>query len=394
VLADDAGVEGTETLEVRVLPTADYLEDFDYIATATVLDNDVAPSNAKPVVESRTVDLTEDQMTAEIKPIVTDADGTPTTIQVVGTLPTYLTFDEASQSFRFNGEASAFDRLNEGEREMITFRYVANDGTDDSDPGVITININGITDQTAPQTDPEPAQFADPYSHDLGNGGPAGQRTAGNDILNGGTGQDTIQGFGGNDTIYGKEGNDSLIGGNGNDTVYGGSGDDTINGDGGPAPGTANAALNSGAPGTDWLYGGDGNDTINGQDGNDILVGGHGADDLTGGNGDDTFVYLDIFDRGDTVTMHGQAAANDVFDFSGFDFDPNEVGRQGPTGGFQLFNQAPTPGQMVEDAFYYDSSTGGLSINTGQDGEEDFYITIRLGTGAPLPRMNTDDILI
>jgi hypothetical protein len=65
-----------------------------------------------------------------------------------------------------------------------------------------------------------------------------------------------------------------------------------------------------------------------------------------------------------------------------------------PTGGFQLFNQAPVQGQMVEDAFYYDASTGGLSINTGQDGMEDFFITIRLGSGAFLARMNSDNFLI
>jgi Ca2+-binding RTX toxin-like protein len=235
----------------------------------------------------------------------------------------------------------------------------------------------------------EPAPGADPYNHDLGNGGPAGQRTAGADILNGSAGQDTIQGFGGNDTIYGKEGNDSLVGGNGDDTIYGGSGDDHITGDGG-----GTNANNVGAPGADLLYGGDGNDTILGGDGNDTIVGGHGADDLTGGNGDDTFVYLSIHDRGDTVTMQGRLAAKDVFDFREFDFGPNEPGRQGPTGGFQLFNQAPVQGQMVEDAFYYDASTGGLSINTGQDGMEDFFITIRLGSGAFLARMNSDNFLI
>jgi Ca2+-binding RTX toxin-like protein len=178
------------------------------------------------------------------------------------------------------------------------------------------------------------------------------------------------------------------VGGNGDDTVYGGTGDDTINGDGG-----GTAASNAGVPGADALYGGDGTDVINGQDANDTIVGGHGADDVTGGNGDDTFVYLDIFDRGDTVTMQGQVVANDMFDFRNFDFGPNEVGRQGPAGGFQLFNQAPLAGQMVEDAFYYDSSNGRLSVNTGQDGVEDFFITLRAGQNI-LQRLNNDDFLI
>ncbi|MFD0465009.1 hypothetical protein ACFQY9_27405 [Microvirga aerilata] len=135
---------------------------------------------------------------------------------------------------------------------------------------------------------------------------------------------------------------------------------------------------------------------MNGQDGNDILVGSHGADDLTGGLGDDTFVFNDIFDRGDTVRMQGQGAANDVFDFRNFDFDPNTVGTQGAANGLQLFNQAPVEGQMLEDTFYYNSATGRLSLNTGTDGLEDFHVTLLIGgtTPTPLPRLNADDILI
>nr|WP_302474564.1 Ig-like domain-containing protein [Roseococcus sp. MDT2-1-1] len=392
VLADDAIVEGTEILTVTVLPTANYLEDFDHIATATVLDNDVVPANAKPVVESKTVSLTEDQMTAEIKPLVTDADGNATTIKVLGALPAYVSFDATSQSFFFNGDGSAFDHLNDGELASITFQYMANDGIEDSDPGRITINITGITDPVGPQIDPEPTLFADPYNYDLGNGGPAGQRTAGNDILNDGAGlASNIQGFGGDDTIYGRDMNDFLVGGNGSDTIYGGSGDDTINGDGGGTD-----VRNVGMPGADLLYGGDGADTINGQDGNDTLVGGHGADTLNGGLGDDTFVFLDIFDRGDTILMQGQGAANDVFDFRNFDFGPNEVGRQGPVNGLQFFNQAPVEGHMLEDAFYYNSTNGRLSLNTGTDGLEDFHVTLLVGgaTPVPLPRINADDFLI
>jgi hypothetical protein len=154
VFADDATPEATERLQVEVRPSQTYLWGDPNIASADVLDNDVAPANTKPVVEKKTVDLTEDQMTATIKPVVTDADGNPTTIKVVGTLPTYVTFDEANQSFHFNGEASAFDYLNQNDKETITFQYVATDGTEDSDPGEITINITGITDQTAPKIDP------------------------------------------------------------------------------------------------------------------------------------------------------------------------------------------------------------------------------------------------
>jgi hypothetical protein len=321
--------------------------------------------------------------------MVEDAEGGMITIRPVGDLPAGVTFDAANNRFVFNGDPAAYDALDAGETETITFQYVASDGELDSEPGLVTINIAGITDQTAPQPDAEPAPGADPYNFDAGNGGPAGQRTVNNDTINDGAGlSSTIQGFGGNDVVYGRDGNDFLVGGNGDDTVYGGTGDDTINGDGG-----GTAASNAGVPGADALYGGDGNDVINGQDANDTIVGGHGADDVTGGNGDDTFVYLDIFDRGDTVTMQGQVVANVMFDFRNFDFGPNEVGRQGPAGGFQLFNQAPVAGQMVEDAFYYDSSNGRLSVNTGQDGVEDFFITLRAGQNI-LQRLNNDDFLI
>jgi Ca2+-binding RTX toxin-like protein len=335
------------------------------------------------------INLDEDNLSETIEPMVEDAEGGMITIRPVGDLPAGVTFDAANNRFVFNGDLAAYDALDAGETETITFQYVASDGELDSDPGLVTINIAGITDQTAPQPDAEPAPGADPYNFDAGNGGPAGQRTVNNDTINDGAGlSSTIQGFGGNDVVYGRDGNDFLVGGNGDDTVYGGTGDDTINGDGG-----GTAASNAGVPGADALYGGDGNDVINGQDANDTIVGGHGADDVTGGNGDDTFVYLDIFDRGDTVTMQGQVVANDMFDFRNFDFGPNEVGRQGPAGGFQLFNQAPVAGQMVEDAFYYDSSNGRLSVNTGQDGVEDFFITLRAGQNI-LQRLNNDDFLI
>ena len=394
VLADDALVEGPETLDLTVLMTAEYFDDFENVASVTVLDNDVAPTNTKPVVETGTVNLSEDQMTAEIKPVVTDAENTQTAIKVVGTLPTYMTFDAAKQSFLFNGEASAFDHLDEGEKAAITFQYVANDGTEDSDPGTITININGITDPVAPQIDLEPAQFADQYNYDQGNGGSAGQRAAGDDILNDGAGlASTIQGFGGNDTIYGKDRNDILVGGNGNDTIHGGTGNDTITGDGGPAV-TEDAPHNTGLPGSDALYGGDGDDIINGLDGHDTLVGGHGADVLNGGVGNDTFVFNDIFDRGDTLTIQGRAAASDVLDFRNFDFDPNAVGIQDPVTGLKLVNAAPVAGAMAEDTFYYDASNGQLSLNTGGDGTSDFSVKLVLGAGTLPTALNPDYLLV
>jgi Ca2+-binding RTX toxin-like protein len=355
------------------------------------------PANQAPVAGDVTIDnLTEDSLFAVITPSVTDADGNPITIKAVGALPTGVTLDAANQGFVFNGNPATFDAMNTGDVQTISFQYVANDGIEDSAPATVTITIAGITDQTAAGPDPVPAQFADQYNYDQGNGGPAGRSTAGDDILNDGAGlASTINGLGGNDTIYGKDGNDTnLVGGTGSDTIHGGSGNDQLTGDGGPTDtNTPAGANNVGAPGADSLYGGDGNDIINGQDGNDVLVGGHGADNLTGGMGDDTFVFLDIFDRGDTITMQAPAAGNDVFDFRSFDFSPNELGPQDPVNGLRFLNEAPVEGQMLEDAFYYNSATGRLSLNTGADGLEDFYVTLQLGNGTR-PQLTADDFLI
>ena len=121
--------------------------------------------------------------------------------------------------------------------------------------------------------------------------------TAGNDIINGGSGLDTAVFSGKNNRINLNttkaqntgDGKDRLIAienvnaGSGNDVVTGNKANNTLNGQNG------NDKLN-GAAGNDVLIGGNGNDVLSGGSGDDIIDGGKGLDKMTGGSGTDYFV--------------------------------------------------------------------------------------------------------
>ncbi|WP_134495447.1 Ig-like domain-containing protein [Microvirga pakistanensis] len=281
------------------------------------------------------------------------------------------------------------DSLVEGtETHSLGFSTASQDARFDSLASSVSVTVTD--DDGSANPDPEPTALADLNNFDGGHAQGGNSRSAQGEIINGDANSaQTIDGYGGNDTVYGRDLNDIIRGGAGNDTVYGGTGDDQLFGDGGGA-----GAINGdGRAGADHLYGGDGNDQINGQDGNDVIVGGHGADALIGGLGDDSFVFHDIFDRGDTVTMQGQAQANDVFDFRNFDFDPNTDGVQGAVNGLQFLAQKPLSGSMAEDTFYFDPTTGRVSLNTGTDGVEDFHFMVQAGNGSIVP-VNKDDFLL
>jgi VCBS repeat-containing protein len=361
-------------------------------ATVTIVVNgktDVAaPTNKAPVADNVAgFTVGEDETTVDIDPSASDEDaGDVLTYHVVtGPSKGEVTYDAQNKRFIFNPNGE-FEDLDDGEQEEVTFTYVASDGKADSNLATASVTVIGKTDVVVPQDDPVPAQFADPNNFDAGAGGNSRSAqsetvsdTAGNNATN-------FNAFAGDDKVYGRDGNDQLVGGSGNDTVYGGSGDDNINGDGGgtTAPNLVNGAI---APGNDHLYGGAGNDTIVGGEGTDLIVGGHGADNLNGGAESDTYAYLSIFDQGDTVAWQ----PIDVLDFRNFDFGPNEGGRQGPVNGLQFINEAPVQGQMLEDVFYFDTGSGKLSLNTGQDGKEDFSITL---TNANLQALVANDFLI
>ncbi|WP_134495444.1 Ig-like domain-containing protein [Microvirga pakistanensis] len=347
-----------------------------------------APTNKAPVADNVAgITVGEDETAVDVDPSASDEDaGDVLTYRVVtGPSKGEVTYDAQNKRFIFNPNGE-FEDLDDGEQEEVTFTYVASDGTADSNIATAAVTVIGKMDVVVPQDDPVPAQFVDPNNFDAGAGG--NSRSAQSETVSDTAGNNatSFNAFAGNDTIYGRDGNDQLVGGSGNDTVYGGSGDDNITGDGGgtAAPNLVNGAI---APGNDSLSGGDGNDAIVGGEGTDILVGGHGADNLNGGAENDTYAYLSIFDQGDTVAWQ----AIDVLDFREFDFGPNEDGRQGSANGLQFRNEAPVQGLMLEDVFYFDVSSGKLSLNTGQDGKEDFSITL---TNANLQALIANDFLI
>jgi hypothetical protein len=281
------------------------------------------------------------------------------------------------------------DSLPEGtETHSLGFTTTSQDARFDSLTSSVSVKVTD--DDGSANPDPEPTVLADRNNFDDGHAQGQNGRSAQGEIINGDAKlAQTIDGYGGNDAVYGRDLNDVIRGGAGSDTVYGGSGDDQLFGDGGGA-----GAINGdGKAGNDHLYGGDGDDQINGQDGNDVIMGGHGADALIGGLGDDSFVFNDIFDRGDTITMQGQAQANDVFDFRNFDFDPNTDGVQGAVNGLQFLSQKPLSGSMAEDTFYFDPTAGRVSLNTGTDGVEDFHFMVQAANGSIVP-LNKDDFLL
>jgi Ca2+-binding RTX toxin-like protein len=386
------------TSTVTVMGATGLVLGTNYLADAApVTPPPVVVTNTSPIVSDEILNLTEDTLSATIKPVVTDLEGQPTSITPVGTLPNYITFNTADQSFVFNGDPAAFDGLDAGETETISFQYTASDGSLNSNPGTITINVAGITDVVAPPPQPVASDDINNFDGGATSGNIVSAGTAAADIINDAVGNSAgasspltvINGAGGNDTIFGRDGHDEIQGGTGSDTIYGGSGADTINGDLG---GSTTSGANTGQHAGDFLYGGDGNDKIDGVTGNDFINGGRGADLLDGGAGSDTYAFTEIQDTGDFIQWQGV----DVLDFSSFDFDATTAGVQKAVDGLQIVNTAPPAGVLAEDTFYYDKVTGVLSLSTDADGDVDFSVTLNtpVAVGGHVAQLAVDDFLI
>ena len=155
-----------------------------------------------------------------------------------------------------------------------SFTYQANDGTADSAPATVAINVTIGADT---YDDLKDSTALSAYAL-----GPSSTTVQNSQI-----GRQTIAG-----TI---------------DNVIAGAGNDTINGN------------NNGG----ILNGGAGNDTIRGGSGDDFIIGDVGNDRLTGGLGNDTFIFRPGFGRdtitdlkpGDTLDLRGLgfASVDDVF---------------------------------------------------------------------------------
>jgi VCBS repeat-containing protein len=233
-------------------------------------------------------------------------------------------------TWNFNSGSEAFNYLAVGQNLTLTYTLTVDDGQGGTDTQTVTVTINGTADgiMLAPvytgdddpnnfDTKTETATITGTNNNDLALNGTTGADTIlaldGNDTVNagnggdtvyGGNGADTINGGSGNDFLYGQAGNDIIHGDDNNDEIWGGSGDDQIFGD---------------ANNDQTLWGGSGTDTIQGGAGNDVLAGGFGADSLNGGTGNDRFVYLDVRDRGDTISGW---ETGDRIDLSAIDANP------------------------------------------------------------------------
>ncbi|RXS91015.1 tandem-95 repeat protein, partial [Acinetobacter junii] len=87
---------------------------------------------------------TEDDASIAGTVVATDVDDEPLTYSLVGTAPTGLTFNSDGT---FSVEPQAADQgLDDGESRVVTFQYVANDGTVDSNVSTVTVTINGVND--------------------------------------------------------------------------------------------------------------------------------------------------------------------------------------------------------------------------------------------------------
>ena len=179
-----------------------------------------------------------------------------------GALPTWLTFNAATQTF--SGTPAT------GDIGTISVEVTATDGSSASVADTFDIQINADTNFIALTG------------------------TGGNDTLIAPTQEKYhIQGLGGHDILAGKDANDLIEGGSGDDYLYGEGGADTLDG----------------GDDHDNLYGDGGNDILKGGDGWDNLDGGTGADQLIGGDGSDDYFIDNV---GDTIVELANEGIDDV----------------------------------------------------------------------------------
>ena len=321
-----AADQGLDTGESRVVT-------FNYVAndgtvnsalqTATITINGL---NDAPVAQAFTGSTDEDNVfNGQLVATDVDVEGLTYAVAPGETLPAGVVLNPNGS---FSVTPLAADQgLDTGESRVVTFNYVANDGTVNSALQTATITINGLNDapvetRVNDATNDQNFDFHTDVAAlalvalDTTNGTPSadllvGTNQAGTETINGNNGNDIIHGAGGNDningnnnddTLYGGTGNDTINGGGGSDVIYGGSGDDNLNGDG------AN----------ETIYGGSGNDNIRGNAGTDQLWGGTGQDDFIFVSGESTVALRDRIndfshaeDDNIDLTAFGNFAATD-----------------------------------------------------------------------------------
>jgi VCBS repeat-containing protein len=285
-------------------------------ATVTVTINGV---NDAPIAAAASASGTEDDAVINGSvPAATDVDVEALTYSLVGAAPAGVTFN-ANGTFSV-APTLADQGLDTGESRVVTFQYVANDGTVDSAPATVTVTINGVNDAptgsvivslstpvpVVDQTLSASNSLADvdglgPISYQWQSSADSGATWAN---IAGATSANFLTttaqlGQQLRVTASYSDGAGPLESVNSLPTaavavfniINGTTGPETING-------TALRDQINGNGGNDILNGLAGDDVLFGADGNDVLDGGAGVDQMTGGAGNDSYVVRDI---GDTV---------------------------------------------------------------------------------------------
>ncbi|MFB2892382.1 beta strand repeat-containing protein [Aerosakkonemataceae cyanobacterium BLCC-F50] len=295
---DDAIAEGTETLTLTLVSSANYALDAPATTTATVtiVDNEIAP-NINPIANPDSITTPEDQaITFYVLGNDTDPDGD--TITVTGsTSPSNGTLVNLSKgifsytpALNFNGTDSFNYTISDGKGGTAT-ATVGITVTPVNDPAVITgISTGVVTEDATPNTVTGTLTATDVDS-------PATFVAQTN--TNGIYGSFTITSSG--DWIYSLDNSraatDALVGGQTVSDVFTAATADgttkaiaiTINGSDDPTS-DPNSNVILGTNGNDNLVGTSNDDEIQGLAGNDTLNGGLGADMLIGGTGNDTYI--------------------------------------------------------------------------------------------------------
>jgi Ca2+-binding RTX toxin-like protein len=189
-----------------------------------------------------------------------------------GALPSWLTFDAATATFRGNPVIAD-----------IGISHIAVSATDTS--GASVISDFGLIVRA-----------------------PAGSTvrgSAGGDLIYGGTGDETLVGKAGDDMLFGDVGDDVLRGGAGVDVLQGGEGSDVMHG------GTGNNVLDGGS-GDDLIFDGSGDSFISGGAGNDTIKMGTGKDVIAFNSGDGWDTIIGGGDGGNTLSLGGGIRYSDL----------------------------------------------------------------------------------
>ncbi|MCE3288014.1 MAG: hypothetical protein K0R83_26, partial [Caulobacter sp.] len=215
-----------------------------------------------------------------------------------------------------------------------SFTYTVNGG----DTATVTITVNGV-DSTGDI-------LQGTAGEDLIDGG------TGNDVLNGGDGDDELSGGGGGDTLNGQGDDDVLNGGDGADKLYGLTGADELNG----------------GAGNDWMFGGDAVDTLSGGAGNDMLDGGFGADIMSGGEGNDVYIISEASDQTIEAANEGYDIVRTTLGWTLADnIEALELGGSGNVGGTGNAGINNLQGNAGHNLL---SGLGGVDTINGNDGDD------------------------